>query len=97
MGIKKVMISRGKNGLLYSVGDRIISASVDVDNPINTVGSGDAAVAGCVLGLLNNLTPEETARLACAMGSANTLIVGACNINREDVSMLYERVAIEYL
>ncbi len=97
MGIKQVMISRGKKGLFYSVGDRIISAYVNVDNSINTVGSGDAAVAGCVLGSMNNPTPEETARLACAMGSANTLITGACNIKREDVSMLYDRVTIDYL
>jgi 1-phosphofructokinase family hexose kinase len=97
MGIKQVMISRGKNGLLYSVDNRIIRASVDVDNPINTVGSGDAAVAGSVLGSMNNLTPEETARLACAMGSANTLIAGGCNVNREDVTMLYERATVEYL
>ncbi len=95
MGIDQVMISRGKEGLLFSRGDGIISASITVDNPLNTVGSGDAALCGGVLGCILNLKDDETARLACALGAANTLIAGACRFSKKDVSDFYSRVTVE--
>jgi fructose-1-phosphate kinase PfkB-like protein len=92
-----VMVSRGREGLYLSDGKRLVSASVSVECALNTVGSGDAAVAGAVLGIGGDLSIDETARLACAMGAANTLSPGACIFTQRDVQRLYERVLIEAL
>jgi len=96
-GIKNVMISRGKDGLLFSRGNGIISACLKVPSPENTVGSGDAAIAGGVIGTLNNLDTEQIARLASAMGGANTLVSGACRFRVRDVEVFYDKVKINYL
>jgi len=96
-GVSLVMISRGKKGLLLSDGITRVSATASVDRPVNTVGSGDAAVAGAVLGCMGNLNLEETARLACAMGSANTLLPGGGMVDPDEVLRLYRSTEVKSL
>ncbi|MGQ9616151.1 MAG: 1-phosphofructokinase family hexose kinase [Spirochaetota bacterium] len=95
IGIEQVMITRGKDGLLFSKGNSIVNAYLRINNPLNTVGSGDAALAGGVLGYIHNMNTEETARLACALGAANTLTAGACRFLKEDVLNFVKKVTIE--
>jgi fructose-1-phosphate kinase PfkB-like protein len=95
MGIEQVMITRGKDGLLFSNGKEIVNAFLRIDHPLNTVGSGDAALAGGVLGYINNMDTVETARLACALGAANTLTSGACRFSKKDVFDFVKKVTIE--
>jgi len=95
MGIKNVMISRGKEGIIYYNGDKIKRARVQVLNPINAVGSGDASLAGAIIGITQGRDNEYIARLSCAFGAANTLFSGACIFNKEDVINLFESVKIE--
>jgi len=96
-GIERVMISRGRDGIVFSSGNGILEAKLYIENPINTVGSGDCAVAGGVIGIIQNLNDEETVRLACAMGGANTLISGAGRFNSKDVEKLFRNVNLKYL
>jgi 1-phosphofructokinase family hexose kinase len=77
-GVKLVMLSRGREGLYLSNGNSIVAAKVSVEGVISSVGSGDAAVAGAVYSLMHDIGLEETARLSCALGAANTLVPGAC-------------------
>ena len=95
LGIELVMISRGKEGLYLSNGDSIVSASVHAERAINTVGSGDAAVAGAVFSTINEFGMEETARLSCALGAANTLMAGACIFNTSHLKRLYQDVIVK--
>ncbi len=97
MGIERVIISRGKNGIIFSSGLGILEAKLCVEHPINTVGSGDCVVAGGVIGITQNLNDADTARLACAMGGANTLISGAGRFNRDTARELRAHVRLEYL
>jgi 1-phosphofructokinase len=97
LGVPRVMISLGQDGLLYSDREITVAAQVRVERPINTVGSGDAAVAGAVLGFLAGLGAEETARLACTMGGANTLTPGAGRIDEADVHGLYRTAEVRRL
>ena len=97
MGIGLVMVSRGRDGLYLSDGKRVVSASVAVEHSLNTVGSGDAAVAGAAIGIGGDLSIDETARLSCAMGAANTLASGACIFEKKEVQRLYERVIVQAL
>ncbi len=97
MGTERVMISRGKDGIVYSCGNGILEARLVIEHPINTVGSGDCAVAGGVIGIIQNLSDEDTARLACAMGGANTLISGAGRFSKDEANKLLEQVQLDYL
>jgi 1-phosphofructokinase family hexose kinase len=96
-GIERVMLSRGKQGLYLSDGNSIISASVHVNGAINSVGSGDAAVAGAVFAMVQRLDTEHTARLCCALGAANTLVPGACRLRMPNLQDLYREVLVEKL
>jgi 1-phosphofructokinase family hexose kinase len=97
LGIELVMISRGSDGLYLSNGKRTVSASVNVERPVNTVGSGDAAVAGAVFGTINDLGIDDTARLSCALGAANTLVAGACIFESTHLQRLYKEVLVKML
>jgi fructose-1-phosphate kinase PfkB-like protein len=97
MKIPLVMVSRGVEGLVLSDGKEAVSAKTPVEEPVNSVGSGDAAVAGAVLGLLERLCLEETARLACAMGGANTLLPGGGALEKEQVLRLSRMTRVKRL
>jgi 1-phosphofructokinase family hexose kinase len=94
MGIENIMITLGSRGLLLSRNGEVVSAAVTVQRPVNSVGSGDASLAGGIAGLLSGLSVEDTARLACAMGGANTMVSGACVFRREDVLRLVEKTQV---
>jgi len=96
-GTVLVMISRGREGLYLSNGHTTVSASVRVEEAINTVGSGDAAVAGGVYSIIHELGIEETARLSCALGAANTITAGACIFETDHVKKLYQNVVVKRL
>ena len=97
MKIPLVMVSRGTEGLVLSDGKEAVSAKTPVEEPVNSVGSGDAAVAGAVLGFLEHLSLEETARLACAMGGANTLLPGGGALEKEQVLRLSRMTRVKRL
>jgi len=97
MGIENIMISRGKRGIIFYNGEDIISASVNVKNPVNTVGSGDASLAGAIIGITQKMDTETMARLSCAMGAANTMMSGACIFSNNEVMNLFNEVTIRKL
>lgn len=97
IGIERVMISRGREGILFSSGNGILEAKLYIEHPINTVGSGDCAVAGGTIGIVQNLTDEDTVRLACAMGAANTLTSGAGRFSNRTVHKMMKQAKIERL
>jgi fructose-1-phosphate kinase PfkB-like protein len=96
-GAETVMISLGKDGIVFSRGGRAVHARVAVDAPVNSVGSGDAALAGGIAGLLSGFPDEDVAGLACATGAANTLMSGACVFRLEDVEKLLAGVELRAL
>jgi 1-phosphofructokinase family hexose kinase len=93
-GVQYVMITRGKEGIVLSDGRKTICARVQVANPVNTVGSGDAALAGSIIGMLGGLDLETTAGLACVFGAANTLISGAGTLLQSDIERLSSKVEL---
>ncbi len=60
----------------------------------SAVGSGDAFLAGMVTALAQNRSFDEALRLATAAGAANTLLLGAGRLRREDVDALYAQVRV---
>ena len=95
MGINHVFLSMGEKGIIYFNGNELVKARVKVKNPVNSVGSGDASLAGGIAAILSNLGAEETAALSCAAGAANTTTPGAGNFSAEDLIYLYKRVKLK--
>jgi 1-phosphofructokinase family hexose kinase len=89
MGIEHVMITRGRDGVVLSNREETVCAGVEVKDPVNAVGSGDAALAGSILGILGGSDIETVARLACAFGAANTLVSGAGLFRTRDLQTLF--------
>jgi len=91
-GIPNVIISMGSEGLIFSRGKDIIHVRCNIQKPLNTVGSGDAALAGAISGIIWNKEDKLIAGLACAAGAANTLTLGACKFKIEMVEKLLQKV-----
>lgn len=64
-------------------------------DPITTVGSGDALVAGLVSARYIGLGPEEALRYAVACGAESTQHFGAGTLDRTAVDHLVDRVEID--
>ena len=57
--------------------DRELWAPCFATHVVGTTGSGDATIAGFLMGLLRGMTPEETLQAACAVGACNVEAVDA--------------------
>jgi 6-phosphofructokinase 2 len=69
-GISYILVSRGKDGLLLSTKNQKIKAVSPPVNSQGSVGAGDSAVAGFILGHSQGKHSDECVRLACAAGAA---------------------------
>ncbi len=69
-------IGRGQPTKLKAWANRELWAPCFATSVVGTTGSGDATIAGFLLGLLRGMTPEATLSAACA--------VGACNVEAAD-------------
>lgn len=72
-GVEEVLATLGEAGavLAMSSGDVLVATPPPV-NPVSTVGAGDCALAGYVLGRKRNLPLEECLALSVAYGAAAT-------------------------
>ena len=77
VGSSIALISLGGNGAVYCdrSGVRMYAEAMKLDVRCVT-GCGDSMTAGLAYGIANNLSPEDTFRIACACGSAAALTDG---------------------
>jgi 1-phosphofructokinase family hexose kinase len=112
-GAQMVAVTRGGEGavLVTEMGSWV--AGLQVANPLSGVGSGDAFVAGFIAGLLRAVELREATSLgeaatdarkvvqalmlAMACGAANTLMLGAGVLNRDDVERFSPMVNVTAL
>lgn len=93
-GAESALITLGAAGALFDFGDARYRFDAPRVAAVNSVGSGDATMAGLVAGLRRGWTPQESGALAVAAGAANALHgAGACT--REEISELQPRVRCE--
>ncbi len=76
--IKEVLISKGSKGAIYYNGDSHYQAPAVPVTIADTVGSGDAFLAGFLSKRIINSNPEEIMRQATALGGFITSKEGAC-------------------
>jgi len=75
-GPSEVMLKRGKKGSLALIEGRVFSHSAFEVPEVDTIGAGDAFVAGYLAGHLWDLNLEESLRMANAMGALSVATLG---------------------
>lgn len=91
------VLSLGARGFLAAFEGKRYRVESPKVKSVNSVGSGDALVAGIIMGLLEKRPFEETLRLAAAAGAANAASPLACRIGPEDVAALVSRAHVSEL
>ena len=69
LGVKKVFVTLGKDGVTYGDEKEIFTAKNKIITPVNTNGAGDAFTAGLLYGDLNNMGMYDMVKFgaACAL------------------------------
>ena len=79
--VDALIVTKGAQGSEIYTDKKIIIDPILADTPIDPTGCGDAYRAGLLYGVVNNLTWEETGKLASVMGSIKIKTQGAQNHN----------------
>lgn len=96
-GIRYVMVSMGKDGLILSTFEKRLRAAAPSVEVESAVGAGDSVVAGFILALSRNKPLEECLRLACAAGTATAITPGTELCHKETVEEILPKVSLERL
>lgn len=92
LGARNALITRGARGSIFNfenIKHRFTPPPIEAKN---SVGSGDAALAGLASGLRRKLRPEQAGALAVAAGTANALHgFGRCSA--EEINEVFSKVA----
>ncbi len=93
-GIRKVVISLGREGALYVMDEETIYAE-GLDVPVkSTVGAGDSVVAALAVAEETGRSLEEAARFSTATGAANVMVDGSQPPRYETVMELMPKVIL---
>ncbi len=95
MGIAIVVISRGKDGLIATDGNKVFRVISPQVKAKSTTGAGDSTVAGIVLKLSQGTSLEEACRFGAAAGTAAVLTPATELCRRRDVERLFPQVKAE--
>lgn len=79
-GIQKVVISLGKDGLLYVDGEQVLRAEAKKVEAVNTVACGDTVVASWCMSELQGDEPEIALQKAVALSAANATTMESASI-----------------
>jgi len=66
LGVKKVFISLGKNGVVYGDAKGFYKIDIDFIKPVNTIGAGDSFMAGLLYGELQKFNIHKMVQFANA-------------------------------
>ncbi len=78
----------------HDTGRVLLRATLEVTEVVSTVGSGDAFLAGFLVGRKRRSSPEDSVALAVACGAANTQRLGAGNFDPADVEVYMRQVEV---
>ena len=95
MGIEYVFISLGSDGMIAIHENDCLLCSAPPIHTVDTVGCGDALVAGLLTGYSRKFSFTEMCRMAVACGASKALHTGAGTIERNEVWQLMEEVKIK--
>jgi 6-phosphofructokinase 2 len=97
MGIEIVLVSMGKDGIVYVSQNKVMHATPPTVKVINTIGAGDSSVAGFIYAKHMGFSEEDALKYAVAAGTATTLKPGTALATLEDTLKIVEQVKLRYL
>ena len=89
-----LVVSLGDGGAVLVSDEKVVRAMPVAVNAVSAVGSGDAMLAGLAIGFLQRNGQEEMLKLGSALGTANTLRLGAGNFDMQDYQNLLIKTEI---
>jgi tagatose 6-phosphate kinase len=95
VGIGQVFISLGSDGMIAVHQNECLLCSPPAVDVVDTVGCGDALVAGLTVGQARGFSFAEMCRMAVACGVSNAMHPGPGSVDRDEVADLMPRVTIE--
>lgn len=90
-----ITLPEGCVAVLEDGGRQTVEATIEPLEPVSTVGSGDAFVAGFVAGIYDGLSPTESLAYAVACGAESTQHLGAGRVDRDRVEGLVDQVQVK--
>ncbi|MGH9518161.1 MAG: 1-phosphofructokinase family hexose kinase, partial [Terriglobales bacterium] len=96
-GVAMPLISDGAAGLYALADGTVWQARPPALQRVNSVGSGDATVAGLAAGRARGYEVEPMLRLAAAAGAANVLTKECAEVRLEDVARLTPQIELSPL
>lgn len=96
-GVALVALSLGRDGAMISTASQRLVATPPSITEVNPVGSGDALVAAFAIGLVENMSLHDMARLGCAMGAANAMSWDIGHFTADEVEALLPGVSLREL
>ncbi len=93
-GVENVLVSLGGNGLVYVGEEGVVRAAVPQVEVKSTVGAGDSALAGFLVGAAKGQSVEDSVRLAAACGTACAMLDGTAVATKETAALLLEQITI---
>lgn len=100
MGAREAIVTR-ENGCVAICGEgserRRYEVEIEPLEPVATVGSGDAFVAGYVAARYEHATPAECLAYGVACGAESTQHLGAGSVDRAEAERLLDRVEVREL
>lgn len=94
MGIKRVVVSRGEEGLLWIDQEKVVQANAIPVVVKSTVGAGDSVVAALVTGLSQGKSPEDIVKLAIATAASVVMTEGSRTGSLNDLETLRNKVTL---
>ena len=93
-GINNVMISLGAQGAVLVCNEGCYHAAPPSAEVKSTVGAGDSAIAGFLVGLWQGLTASKRLALSVAFGTAACMIDGTAAPKPEDISKIIQSINV---
>jgi tagatose 6-phosphate kinase len=99
LGAQSAALSLGSEGLLFCAATNapVFFARAVPLQPRSTVGCGDSAMAGFVLGIASRYSHQDTLRLAAACGAANCLAASPGAARLKNIRDLEQQISVQTL
>lgn len=93
--IPLVVVTLGKSGAIVKCKENVYDVNAPSIKTVNSVGSGDAVIAGFASGLSKGLEQEALIKYGLAMGVLNAMEVKTGHINPEKVDAMIDKMSVE--
>lgn len=91
-----ICVSLGSEGMILINREDIYEVEIPSIRVVNTVGSGDSAIAGFVYGILNNYSFEKSLKLSNACGMSNSCNEKTGYIDIEEVKEFMKSIKVTH-